>query len=310
MPDTPTIRLAHFSDIHLSSPDCIWRAEDWVNKRLFSWMNMRLLGRGYRFRHAERIMVAMLEDIRQANVDHVIFSGDATAMGFKEEMARAAVLCGLSDPTLLPGLAVPGNHDYCTRSAARLRNFENHFGAWQEGVRVGPETYPFAQRVGPIWLVGVNSASGNRWPWDARGGVGAEQRRRLDQLLQKLEGGPRILVTHYPVRVASGKREPMVRAMRDVDAVCDIAWRGGVSLWLHGHRHKAFHHLPSNSVPFGLVCTGSATQARRWSYGLYTLTGSHFTGQRRVFDVANGGFRDGVFFEMDLPIPDIAGIKK
>src|SRR5262249_41623016 len=148
--------------------------------------------------------------------DWIIFSGDATAMGFEEEFARASSLLGLGQPDALPGLAVPGNHDYCTMSAVAGGYFEQYFAQWQKGERVSEDTYPFAQRVGPAWLVAVNSAVANRWPWDARGAVGEAQLQRLERLLARLTGnGPRILITHYPIRKASGKPEVRLRALRD-----------------------------------------------------------------------------------------------
>jgi 3',5'-cyclic AMP phosphodiesterase CpdA len=298
-----TIRLAHFSDIHVSAPRCGWRLADWFNKRLFSWMNLRLLGRGYRFRHNPRVLGALAEELGRGEFDRVIFSGDATAMGFDAELARATRMLGLERPDVLPGLAVPGNHDYCTRSAARSGDFERRFARWQEGERIGAAIYPFAQRVGDVWLIGVNSATANRWAWDARGGVGLEQLRRLEELLQRLEGGPRVLVTHYPVRVASGRREPRIRALRDLDALVDVAWRGGVGLWLHGHRHKAFHHLTPDFAPFPVICAGSATQTRRWSYSHYTLSGASLHAVQRVFDSRQGRFKEWDSFELKLPWP-------
>src|SRR6266550_4221283 len=102
------IRLVHISDIHITAPSYHWFPEDWFNKRLPAWFNLLCLGRGRRFGNAERVLAALRDD----------------------------------DP--LPGLAVPGNHDYSTpRSAAGL--FERHFAAWQQGERVGAEVYPFAQ---------------------------------------------------------------------------------------------------------------------------------------------------------------------
>src|ERR1019366_2080161 len=99
----------------------------------------------------------------------------------------------------IPGLAVPGNHDYCTPSAAASGAFEQSFAAWQTGRRIGDQRYPFAQAIGPAWLIGVNAATGNRWPWDASGAVGALQMERLQQLLAELPAGIRILVIHYPI---------------------------------------------------------------------------------------------------------------
>jgi 3',5'-cyclic AMP phosphodiesterase CpdA len=265
-----------------------------------AWINLRLLGRGYRFRRADHVLGVLADELRHRRYDRIVFSGDASAMGFAEEFARAAHLLGLGRSGTPPGLAVPGNHDYCTRTAARSGHFEEYFGPWLEGERIGDAVYPFAQRIAGGWLIGVNSSTANRWPWDARGGVGGDQLRRLEELLQRLDGGPRILVTHYPVWLASGRREPRIRALRDLDALVRIAHHGGVGLWLHGHRHASYYHPPSDYAPFPIVCAGSATQNGRWSYKEYLLDGYHLRALSRVYDRAADGFRDGEAFELDL----------
>src|SRR5262249_17045139 len=160
--------------------------------------NLRFLGRGARFHQADQVLIALVEELHQSQPDRVVFSGDATALGFEEEIARAAELLGLGNSLALPGIAVPGNHDYCMRRAASSVACERHFAPWLDGRRVDGAVYPFAQRVGPVWVVGLNSATGNRWVWDASGRVGEDQLRRLGLLLDQLEPGPRILVTHYP----------------------------------------------------------------------------------------------------------------
>jgi 3',5'-cyclic AMP phosphodiesterase CpdA len=300
-PTAGQIRLAHFSDIHVTAPDCRWRAEDWFNKRLTSWVNLRLLGRGYRFRHADQVVAALAADLAGRCCDRLIFSGDATALGFEEEVARAAALLGVGRPGWPVGLAVPGNHDYCTVTAAGSGCFERHFAPWLAGERVGKEIYPYAQQVGPVWLVAVNSATANRWAWDARGAVGRDQLERLDRLLTRLPDGPRILVTHYPIMVASGRNERRVRELRDLDDVLAVARRGGVRLWLHGHRHGPYHHPASDQAPFPVVCAGSATQHGLWSYAEHTLTTGWLRVQRRVYDPGTDRFRDGEAFELELP---------
>lgn len=290
-------RLAHVSDIHVTAPSA-WRLEDWLNKRFAAWVNLRVLGRGYRFRRAAEVLTALGRDLDERRPDHVVFSGDATAMGFPEEMARAAELLRVSERS---GLAVPGNHDYCTDAAMRSGDFERCFAPWLAGERVGVETYPFAQRVGDVWLIGVNSATANRWAWDARGAVGADQLERLDRLLSRLEGGPRLLVTHYPVARPGGKAEHPGRQLRDLGGLIDVAARGGVCLWLHGHIHEPYHHPRTDLAPFPVICAGSATQSGHWSYGEYVLQGGRLKASRRVFDPDNGDFREGEVFELDLP---------
>lgn len=266
-----------------------------------AWINLRFLGRGKHFRHSERILQTLRSELRQRDFDSVVFSGDATAMGFEEGMRRAAELLELDGPERLPGLAVPGNHDYCTSDAERSGHFERYFASWQSGQRIAEEVYPFAQRVGHVWLIGVNSATANHWAWDARGRVGAAQLERLQKLLATLPAGPRILVTHYPIVLADGMPERAFHGLRDLDDLIATAVRGGVALWLHGHRHDCYHHHSCSHAPFPVLCAGSVTQRHRWSYNDCTLNGSRLCVVQRVYNEDGDRFRDGRVFELELP---------
>lgn len=297
------IRLAHFSDVHATVPQLGWTRADWFNKRLTGLFNLRWLGRGRRFSLADAVLAELMAELRRQPPDRVVFSGDATALGFEAEFAHAATLMQVGAVEALPGLAVPGNHDYYTRTSASLGLFEKYFAPWQIGERIDGAVYPFAQRVGPVWLVAVNSCTGNRWTWDAAGGVGPEQRQRLARLLDQLDSGPRILVTHYPVCLASGAREKRSHGLRDLGEMVAVAARGGVCLWLHGHRHSPYHLSQPSFAPFPVVCAGSATQRGCWSYGSYTLEGRHFRAGRRLYSPTEGCFRDGPRFELQLPLP-------
>jgi 3',5'-cyclic AMP phosphodiesterase CpdA len=294
------IRLAHFSDIHITAATLDWTLRDWFNKRYAAWVNFRWLGRRHRFRQAVRVLEHLTRDLKERRPDHIVFSGDATALGFEAELRHAAEILHVDDPQMPPGLAVPGNHDYCTVQAAASGLFERYFAPWQSGTRLDDHLYPFAQRVGHITLVAVNSCTGNRLAWDAGGSVGPEQLGRLSKLLAGLEPGPRILVTHYPVCLASGKREPLVHGLRDLNDLVEVATQGGISLWLHGHRHQAYYFQEPPLAPFPVLCTGSATQNHLWSYGEYVLDGLTCRVQRRMYDPATEGFVDGISFQVRL----------
>jgi 3',5'-cyclic AMP phosphodiesterase CpdA len=295
-----TVRLAHFSDIHVTCRPLGWQSEDWLNKRLPAWFNLRVLGRAFRFRHAEQVLAALMAELRRRRPDHLVFSGDATALGFESELAHAAGLLGLSDGESLPGIAVPGNHDYCTQTAAEGGGFEKHFACWQAGERIDDAVYPFAQRVGGLWLVAVNTSTANRWPWDASGAIDAPQLDRLADLLARLPGGPRILVTHYPVCLKSGRPERRTHGLRNLDDLVAVAAAGRICLWLHGHRHGAYHHGSTALAPFPVICAGSATQNGLWSYSEYAIQGEDLTGSRRAYHPASEEFRDGDSFQIRL----------
>jgi 3',5'-cyclic AMP phosphodiesterase CpdA len=295
--DIPMVRLVHLSDIHVAARS-VWRLGDWLGKRLTSWINLRCLGRGKRFRRNEEVLCALRADLHERRPDRVVFSGDATALGFEAEQKRAAELLGVHQ---WPGLAVPGNHDYCMPVDMRCGAFERAFAPWQAGERIDGEMYPFAQRVGHVWLVGVCSATANRLPMDARGIVGRAQLERLEVLLANLTDRLRILVTHYPIAIPGGKPEHYFRVLRDLDRLIAVAQRGRVGLWLHGHRHDPYHFEAGRVAPFPVICAGSATQAGLWSYGEYTIIGNRLHARRRIFDEGEGRFRDGTEFEVECP---------
>ena len=291
------IRLAHVSDPHLTADGLAWCWHDWLSKRLFTWLNLRLR-RGERFARADHVLRRLLQDVEQRQVDHIVFSGDASALGFEAEFRRTADLLGVGR---LAGIAVPGNHDYCTRRAAASGDFERVFARWQQGERMDGQIYPFAQRVGDVWLVAVNSSKGNRWFWDASGRTGHDQLERLRLLLQRLPPGPRILITHYPICLKDGRREGLAHGLNDLRDTIEVAAAGGVSLWLHGHRHGFYWLQNPPLAPFPIICAGSATQAGLWSYGEYVIDGNRLSGTRRQYDPASDGFHDVDTFELTLP---------
>jgi 3',5'-cyclic AMP phosphodiesterase CpdA len=296
------VRLVHFSDVHLAAR-VRWTPRDYLSKKLTGWVNVRVLGRGRRFRHAPAAATALAADLRTRGYDHLVFSGDASTLAFDAEMAGAAAALGVGAAGVPPGIAVAGNHDYYTRWAFVSGSFEKHFQPWQDGLRVDGFVYPFAQRVGPLWLIGMNSSRANWWTWDASGKVGEPELLRLRKLCSSLGPGPRVLVTHYPIRTAAGKIERRSHQLRDHRAALAAAVECGVGLWLHGHIHRGFVFRANKFVPFPAVCAGSATQTNRWSYCEYTIDGTHLAGRWRRFDLAAGRYTDGETFELDLPAP-------
>jgi 3',5'-cyclic AMP phosphodiesterase CpdA len=294
------VRLAHFSDIHLTTRPLGWALRDLRSKRLSGWFHLRALGRGRQFRLAHDVARALVAEFRDRRPDRIVFSGDATALGFATEFEHAAKCLHVGADDLPAGLAVPGNHDYYTRAAVRSAAFERAFAPWQSGDRVDAEVYPFAQRVGTVWLVGVNSSTPNLRPWDASGAVGLAQRDRLRDLLRQLSTGPRVLVTHYPVCLADGRPEVRWHGLRDLAATVKVAADGGVGVWLHGHRHHPYFLAEPPGVPFPAICSGSASQMGLASYGEYEIVGHRLIARRRVYDQASGGFRDGETFEVTI----------
>lgn len=295
------IKLAHFSDVHLTAPRLGWTVRDVFGKRTTGWVNVNLLGRGVRFKHAPSVADVLRRDLATRGYDHLVFSGDATMLGFDTEMAAAAAALGVGDESLPPCVAVPGNHDVYVARSERRGAFEAAFAPWQRGERVGNSIYPYARKVGHVWLVAVNSARSNFWMWDATGKVGEKQLARLRDLCARLDDGPRVVVSHYPILTRKRIPEPRFHRLKDWDRVRDTAAECGVSLWLHGHRHGWYVLPPGEGLPFAAICAGSSTQTKKWGYHEYTIDGWKLTGVRRVFEPDAAEFRDTHTFELDLP---------
>jgi len=293
------IRLAHFSDVHLTARSLGWTVTDFFGKRLTGYYNNHLSARRRRFAQAEPVLSILADDLRAQPPDGIVFSGDATTLGFQSETERTAEVLGLVRSSV-PGIAVPGNHDYYTRAAETSGIFERCFAGWQQGERLDGAHYPFARRVGPLWLVGVNSCGGNWIPWDATGRVADDELRRLERLLPTLSDGSRILVTHFPVSDAAGQPEKSWHRLRNLDALLAVCDKGGVALWLHGHRHQGYVVDDRSVAPFPVLCAGSATDAHTCCYHEYTIAGNELAGVRRRFDGAKKLFAEVERFQVKL----------
>ena len=101
------MRLAHFSDLHLTINPLKLGLRDWFGKRATGYLNAKT-GRKKHFREALPLTQALLQDIKARQVDHILFTGDATTLGMPEEFSLVKSVFGDDLP---PGLAVPGNHD-------------------------------------------------------------------------------------------------------------------------------------------------------------------------------------------------------
>jgi 3',5'-cyclic AMP phosphodiesterase CpdA len=294
------IRLIHFSDVHLTTRPLGWHAGDFFTKRLPGWINLRWLGREHRFRHSEEVLSALMAELKRNPPDRIVFSGDATGLGFESELVRAVQSLGINQSNCLPGLAVPGNHDYYTPAVAASGLFEKYFAPWQQGERVDGATYPFAQRVGPVWLIGVNSCTGNRAFWDATGRVDELQLERLRRLLNQLEDGPRILVTHYPITRPGGEPERSDHRLRNLADLVRVASEGKVALWLHGHQHIQYAFYNPAKAPIPTSCAGSLTQTGKWSFYEYQIDQERLRAQEKTYSADSRGFQEEEGFELRL----------
>lgn len=266
-----TILLAHLSDVHLGPVPAIGMRH--LNlKRGLGYLNWQ---RHRRHAHTPDALARIVADLRAHRPDHIAVTGDLVNLGLPAEYEAAARwLRELGTPDDVT--VVPGNHDiYSTlRGDAGVARWAAYMRG-EEGGEAG--RFPFLRRVGPLALIGVNSAVETP-PFVAAGEVGAGQLAALDHLLARLEseGLVRVLLIHHPPLPGQAPRR---RALRDAEALSRVLARRGAELVLHGHNHVDSHtdlaRLPADGggcVPVIGVASGSmARRHKQEPPGRYNL---------------------------------------
>ena len=167
------LTFAQLSDPHLSCPAPL-RATDLLGKRALGYLSWRLARRR---RHLAEVLAALVQDLRAAQADHVVVTGDLTHLGLPHEFEQARRWLDALGPA--PALSVvPGNHDAYARS-----EWQQTIGRWAPffdsdpgfdsapgagGDAQGAAAFPSVRVRGPVVFVG--SLHGQALGAVARGG--------------------------------------------------------------------------------------------------------------------------------------------
>lgn len=218
-------------------------------------------------RHSVRLGKQLLSALREAQVDHVVVTGDLTFSGETSEFERAA---DLLRPWAERGklTVVPGNHDVWTADAAARGRFLRHLGPDGRGMKRPTSPYPLAVVLSPeVVLLALDSARHGDEPFRTSGQLGPQQLQAVRHLVREhaKEGRVVLLALHHHLvlpreRIAS---DALVARMplADADKVVRLVAEMPVAAVLHGHRHCAFRvDLPAPSGTTPVLCAGSATR--------------------------------------------------
>ncbi len=282
------MKILHASDLHFQAdcPISRWPRLGW--RRVAAQTEFRLLKRRLLFLSVEQTVRRILVDADRAGVDHLIVSGDLTALALPEEFAAAhAALAAWSDRITL----VPGNHDRYTPAAMKDRLFEEVFADMlrsdlPEHRREGAFPVVKLPRDG-LAVVGLSSARVPLTPGIAAGWVGRAQRDALAAILAdpRVTGRAVIVTVHHAPRRPSGRRDWPTHGLWDGEEILDLASRAGVAAVCHGHIHERFRLTGPRGLPiFG---AGSSTQRGVEGYWLFDVgpDGLHSAG---AVDLSSG----------------------
>ncbi len=295
------MRIAHLSDPHLLSLSGA-RALDFANKRWIGGMNL-LIKRGKN--HRNEIFEAMVDDLNDADVDHVLCTGDITNLSLEPEFRFARehfdrLELGPEHVTVLPG-----NHDAYVQGG--VEHFHRYFGAYcrgDDGWGQGDARWPIVRMRGRVALIGLSTSLHTPW-FTAYGRIGDDQLERLRAILSddRLDGALRLVAIHHPP--VGGHSTSRVRGLHDREAFADVLADAGADLVLHGHEHRDLagelagpgaEGIPVRGIPSGTYDDGKrpALTARYRVYEIAEASGSaQVVGARvRVWQPSEGRFRD------------------
>ena len=292
------MRIVHFSDIHAG---CWTRdVSALTDKRLLGQLNYFLRRRAmFRYELVERAA----HRIRALSPDWIICTGDITCVGSPEEFERALELLSiLTDGAPRTFLFVPGNHDAYVGNAGCRASLGDAF-AQLNGDTQGLEGKPREVGASGVRFVLVNEAEPMNCVLSS-GGLSAEAcealRSRLDA--PRAEGDKRILVGHFPLRDALGRRLGRRRRLRDAEWLYQRFEAAQFDVALCGHVHTPFVRWESSGCVE--ICAGSLT-----AHGIFSvLDYSPMTGRFSQFweDVSN---RDPIPLEVPRELAPAGAIE-
>ncbi len=262
------MRILHLSDVHVQADytPSSWGKIGW--RRAVAQLELKLARRAKRYLRAPDTIARIAAAAESA--DHVVLSGDLTALALDEEFEGVRRALGpLADrPDRLS--VIPGNHDVYTPGSWRKKRFEKWFGHLLDSdlpeLRTeGP--WPTVRLVGDsVAVVGLCSARTPPLPGIAAGWVGEDQLAALGRIAEhpRVKGRAIYATVHHTPLRWNGAPDRGSHGLRDATRLLEVAAAVGVAAILAGHIHLRY----TRAVPGGptLVCAGSSTAAGHEGY--------------------------------------------
>lgn len=257
------LRILHISDVHVQIDynERPWRSIGW--RRVAAQLELKLARRAKRYAEAPKTLARLAAEAIRQGVDHVVLSGDLTALALDEEFegVRKALGALADDPTRLS--VVPGNHDVFTPGSHRKQRFENWFGHLLDSdlpeLRAeGP--WPNVRFVGDSGaIVGLSSARVPAVPGIAAGRIGPDQLAALVRICEhpKVRGRQIFVVVHHAPLRRDGKADRRDHGLLDAAELLRVCTKGGVAAVLCGHLHLRYTYQVQGG-PL-VICGGSST---------------------------------------------------
>lgn len=280
------MRIAHISDLHILDLAGVSRSQLLLNKRLTGWVNLKLKRGSI---HRREVVEAMMDDLRRADIDHLVVTGDLTNLALEPEFALALRTLERAGFDASRMSVIPGNHDLYTRGAERTGRFMKHLGAYAKceldlGVTGPSGDFPFVHLRGDVAIVGLSSALA-RPPLVSSGRFGTPQLAAVGRALAHPEVATRfpVVLSHHPLSNPAGFGATLLRGLYDARGLRRMLSRVPEVLSLHGHLHRRVRE--DLTADGGRITRVGATSA-----SLIDHRADHMAGYN-VYEVDRGGLR-------------------
>lgn len=276
------MRILHISDVHvqIDYSERPWRKIGW--RRVAAQLELKLARRARRYENAPQTIRRLLKEGEKHGVDHVILSGDLTALALDEEFEGVRDALGALADRSDKLTVIPGNHDVFTPGSHRKKRFDSWFGHLLDSdlpeLR-GEDAWPHVRFVGDeVAVIGLCSARVPAVPGLAAGTVGEEQLVALMRILAhpKVKGRTiHVVVHHAPLR-PDGKLDRRDHGLSDALRLLEACRLGNVATVLCGHIHKRFSYQLMGGPR--IVCGGSSTWLGNEGYWILESEGGRLSG--------------------------------
>ncbi len=295
--------IAHVSDLHLPLSGTV-PVGKLLGKRALGYANLRLFRSSHQIEH----LASLLQGLKAEDPDLVVVTGDLSSLSLASEFARLDRLFEAAGLRPKSTLVLPGNHDRYTPGADRSGAFEHGMRRWlPEGFR-RENGYPIVLRVGPVTVVGLDTAIW-RGAYRAAGHIERSQHQRLGKLLRRMPAGdPLVIAMHHPPYRLRGPLLHHHRAgLAGYDRLLDtLASRPAVVLY--GHMHRFDRRRIGNADVIGVSSASSDTgeRATQLAFHLYRFDATGLIQAQVVHHWPNAHDPKMRWERTDLPV-DVEG---
>lgn len=282
------MRLIHFSDVHVRETFPLRALPRFGWRRAAALFELEVCGRGRRFGDSLSTLRRLTASMAALEPDHVLFSGDFTALATPREFAWAREALGPLADDRRRFSAVPGNHDRYTRGSVREERFERFFGHLLESDLPefqGARGFPFVHLVGDtLAVIGLDTTRLAPLPGLAFGRIDPEQRRNLSRILKSdaIRERAVALLMHHAPRSSRGLADTPTHGLVGADALLrSLAARPRTSIHF-GHIHQRYF-LPACDAHPHLFNAGAGTLRRAPGFWVIELdAGGRIASSREV----------------------------